>query len=63
MKITVNGVEIPSQPTLNIVVAVDGDETLPQADISITGGSLEVYRSKANVTGQLNVHMFGETAW
>lgn len=63
MIIVVNGVTIPldaAHPDLNIQVTVSQQETLPQATVNVTGGHLDVYRSKVSLTGDISVHMFSE---
>lgn len=63
MKIIVNGVTVPlSGPNLSVQVAVDpSGEVLPFVTIDVTGGKLEVYRSRYSTSGNISFHIFGAT--
>lgn len=52
MKITANGVEIPllHDGSLNFAVAMDGDETMGEITVVITGGRLRVVGKSAAIT-------------
>lgn len=63
MKLTVNGITVPlSGPNLSIQVAVDpSGEVLPFVTIDVTGGKLDVYRSRYSTSGDIHFHLFGDT--
>lgn len=63
MTITVNGVIIPaiSDQAINIEIQVDhAGEMLPQVNVTVTGGTLEVFPSHVHREGSIVFHLFGE---
>lgn len=63
MRIKANGVEVPLNAHIVVVVEVDpAGEVFPPLTITAAGGKLDVYRTQISTTGTVDFHLFGQAA-
>lgn len=61
MRMTINGVVIPNPESgLNVHCELDGNEKLPEMNVAVTGGRLDVYKSAVTTQGEVSIHLFQE---
>ena len=59
MKLKVNGIEVPVSGTIEVYVEVDDEgETLPNVNVNVTGGRLDVNASCVTKNGNIKIHPF-----